>query len=789
MKKTLATFLLGLFLTAQLTHAVPTVIQPAGHWNPSTIPDWQNAFFAVNVSGSTEQTFYGYAHLGCCTGPYIYLWSSMQARDALDTSASTVVAGVRNFFDGTGGQDSTLILTQRHSSGISVAMQYKKSGVLSNGSDNFDIKLMNSNAADIDSAIAHALVGIGDSAHFDSVFTQSLNIMGGSPIPGRIFLSSTSTDAILAWSDEDSHTFTITQEHTDAGVLKFNSTSGSDLFEFEIASQFDGNVVFGAFPSFAVLGTDAGGNLFSQSITGTLGNVVLSGSPSITSPTLFTSLNLNYASASRFLYSDGSKNVVSLASTGALSVLRYNSANNNVEAAVPTGTGAPVNATSAALATPTITSGTFATAATYSYATANRPAWFNGSSGLRSTSVSGTLDTLVTNKGPVFWGAFVHGRLDVDSLFATHLFTTDTTSYKPFLRADTLAVTYQLRCNYCTASRPWYIDASGNAVTGTFTGSGTTFMLSASPTTTGTLTAAALTASGTVTFSGMTGTGTRLVTATSSGVLGNATSIAGSYVWGGGADWNGMGGFNAGLSSTDVYLNCASSAGPNVSDASISCVDGVALYIEGAGVAGMVIAADKNRNTNIVLDKRFNGISFSGEISGAPFKAFNISGNGDTAFVPFVSTNTAIGGKFLGPLTARSLKADTLYFGVAGSPAGYFYTTLSPNTIHSNGPFYADGDLTADGNLDIGGIIRIGGNDALSSDAGNLTIGLGDGKTISLGQGGAGLISALGPFNAPTVTVSGLIGGSVDVGVCADHTTGTLYAGTLSLGALICAGI
>lgn len=557
---------------------------------------------------------------------------------------------------------------------------------------------------------------------FTAAYTQSLNVLGGTAVPGVISLQSDSVDAVTEWRNTATgNYFQIRQGTADPDIIHFEGTGVSE-FTFDQLSHFLANIqVDGSFmtnmTSTPVLGTGSSGELISRGTTGNLGSVVLSDNP------------------------------------------------------------------------------TFTTASTFSFATANRPAWFNGTKGIRSTSVTGTLDTLVTNKGPTFWGGMFHGRLDVDSLFAVHLFAADTSSYKPFLRADTLAVTYQLRCNYCTASRPWYIDASGNAVTGTFTGTGTTFALSASPAFTGTVSATRGSVGDAITFNSSGGKTGYFYSGTNIVAFGDVAGIGGTY--------DGIV-----VDNTNTQVRLATNGQDRVTVAS----NGDVTFANGVRTNGHIgqgqaprsdimmymatsVSAVAGQSIGLALSPVFPAATnvytadFQSNITGAVTNLFtayfeNPAGAGSATNNEAIhiaaqtkgTNNWAIkidGGKFESADSVVSLAFRSANYNAGGQDATFGGTLYAAAGAAS---------LTAQ-------ILMLDGDNAIASDGGNLTIGLGDGKTISLGQGGAGLISALGPFSAPSITASGLIGGSVDVGVCVDHTTGTLYAGTLSLGTLTCAGI
>ncbi len=159
MKKTI----FSLLASAILVFAQPITVNKAGHHNVSTVAAWSNSFFNVTVRGNNSQIICGKARFGASPA-YAYFWNSCAARDAGDTSAVTVVAGIRGIPE-TGG-NAVFVATPRNGSGDSISIQFDKSVALS-GTQNFDIVLMNASTEAVQELIGDSLTealrsGTGD---------------------------------------------------------------------------------------------------------------------------------------------------------------------------------------------------------------------------------------------------------------------------------------------------------------------------------------------------------------------------------------------------------------------------------------------------------------------------------------------------------------------------------------------------------------------------------------------------------------------------------------------------
>ncbi len=89
---------------------------------------------------------------------------------------------------------------------------------------------------------------------------------------------------------------------------------------------------------------------------------------------------------------------------------------------------------------PQITSPTIYTSQTLNYATASRPAWIDGSKHLRSTSVTGSLDTIVTNVNPRIYGGTIKGRIFIDTAVISTVQAGDTSTHCGNCSFDTASV-------------------------------------------------------------------------------------------------------------------------------------------------------------------------------------------------------------------------------------------------------------------------------------------------------------------------------------------------------------
>ncbi len=296
---------------------------------------------------------------------------------------------------------------------------------------------------------------------------------------------------------------------------------------------------------------------------------------------------------------------------------------------------------------PTITSGTFATSAIYSYATANRPAWFNGSSGLRSTSVTGTLDTMVTNKGPTIWAASLKGHTIAESLFVTTLFATDTTRYRPVFRCDSCYSTISMRADF------------------------------------------------------LAGTGARLVTSTAAGYLANNSTIAGAYTWSGAMTFDGgaygiKGGYvqasipyaqyTNGVFNTNSFGNAGGAwpvytdyIGPLAKMTVVNQGDGSGISIADPYAVGRVVSNLTSWQYSYYVDLIANDLGFNDSLSSYA-KTF-------AAIVGWYGMDDSLKQKQEKPTYSGSWALDSIYtpnplrFRVTSSAGAYVeFTTVRPST-------------------------------------------------------------------------------------------------------------
>ncbi len=513
-----------------LGHGQLVTLNQGGHWNPisPTEPGVAAAFYNIVVTGYQDNPALYCAVRRNDSPPGLFCYATDALRDDGDTTTALVGLSGGTCLGSVQTSDCSISLTHRSGPSMTVSLQMKKV-IAPTEPANLDLGAMNVSKVTLDSAIAQAVLALGDTlkVHALNFFLPSgdqtvafrTDVSGGYP---KIIMYPTNSDGTPAGGQ-----FLLSNQG--GGYAQIDAVLTDVLGDLSVA----GVATFSNYLSATVLGTNSSGNIVSTGTTGS-GSVFLQTSGTLDSPIL--------------------------------------------------GSG-----------------------------TANRVLWTSGSKVVVTNPVSGTGTTLLTNAGGTSAGLTVTGRLTADSLFATHLFAADTSRYKPSLIADTLAVTYRMTCTFCTASAPLYTDASKRLASGSFSGTGTTFALTASPTFTGTLgaangyfsgnvginnaspsypldvngdirtttgivrldrtvstngsstaffTAGALNwiigqgnstapvydyafysasaaaivfdvdyATGTITSLPLAGSGTRLITSTSAGAFGNATTIAGAYTW------------------------------------------------------------------------------------------------------------------------------------------------------------------------------------------------------------------------------------------------------------------
>ncbi len=172
MKKILLTIAaLASFCAAQVI--TPTNAGRQGRYEiVSDVQDYAAAMTSVSVRGSVTPSFggnttvYGKMNYGCCSAPnWIYFWSSKSARDAGDTSASSVIASVRVFSEAAGAR--TITLNPRHAGTDTIILTFVNTPALSStGDNNFDLLFMNANSetvqGQVDAATAPLYDGTAD---------------------------------------------------------------------------------------------------------------------------------------------------------------------------------------------------------------------------------------------------------------------------------------------------------------------------------------------------------------------------------------------------------------------------------------------------------------------------------------------------------------------------------------------------------------------------------------------------------------------------------------------------
>lgn len=235
---------------------------------------------------------------------------------------------------------------------------------------NGDIYCLSSNVIDTSLTDAYVRVGHDIAGNFNSGYLK-FNYAGDDDLTNNVELGFTTTGGV------DSSLFRVGR--TGCNVLQTTDSSSKTTGALTISGgvgvlnnlYVGGNLNVDSLTASQSVQTDSSKNLVTIANTGT-GSNVLSNSPSLVTPSLgaatATSLIINSLSASQVVFTDGSKNLVSVATNG---------------------TGNVVRTTSAALVTPDIGTAT-GTSLTLISLTANTILQCDGSKVITSASTTGT---------------------------------------------------------------------------------------------------------------------------------------------------------------------------------------------------------------------------------------------------------------------------------------------------------------------------------------------------------------------------------------------------------------